>query len=66
VGRNYTYQFGAALKELCDDVNVKLAANCPERMKAFEHEHKGVVLGIGFDTKKLEWFLPADKSSIYK
>jgi hypothetical protein len=31
-------------------------------MKAFEHEHKGVVLGIGFDTKKLEWFLPAEKA----
>jgi hypothetical protein len=44
-------------------VGVKLADNCPAHVKAFEHVHRGVVLGIGFDSEKMCWFLPEEKAN---
>jgi hypothetical protein len=41
---------------------VQLAANCPERVKAFEHVQKGTVLGICFDTQTMEWSLNREKA----
>jgi hypothetical protein len=54
--------FGAAFKEICEKTGVKIATNCPNKEKAFENETSGVVLGIGFNTERLEWFLPAKKA----
>jgi hypothetical protein len=45
---------------------VGLAENCPKNAKAFEHVKKGVVLGIGFDSEKLEWFLPEEKADRFQ
>jgi hypothetical protein len=54
--------FGAAFKEICEKTGVKIATNCPNKEKAFENETSGIVLGIGFNTERLEWFLPAKKA----
>jgi hypothetical protein len=61
-GKCYTVMFGMALRGICEKVNVQLAENCPKHMKAFEHTTRGVVLGIGFDSQALEWFLPEEKA----
>jgi hypothetical protein len=62
VGTAHTVKFGMALRGICSTVNGQLAANCPERIKAFEHVQKGTVLGICFDTKAMEWFLNREKA----
>jgi hypothetical protein len=62
-GKDYTVRFGQALRSLCNSVNVKLAENCPEHIKAFEHVYRGVVLGIGFNSERMEWFLPEEKAN---
>jgi hypothetical protein len=61
-GKNYTVNFGAQLRKICGNVNVKLAENCPKNAKAFEHVQKGIVLGIGFDSRNLTWHLPGEKA----
>jgi hypothetical protein len=61
-GSNYTFKFGRALKEIAKDCGIKLAENCPENKKAFEHQTEGTVLGIIFNTKKLEWSLSSEKA----
>jgi hypothetical protein len=60
--KKYTAQFGLALRGTCQKINVKLAENCPENVKAFEHVTKGVVLGVCFDSTKLEWSLKSEKA----
>jgi hypothetical protein len=62
VGKDYTIRFGKALRDICSRVGVKLADNCPAHMKAFEHVHQGVVLGIGFNAEEMTWFLPEEKA----
>jgi hypothetical protein len=62
VGKPYTFRFGRLFKRMCEDCGVKLAKNCPLNMKAFEHKKKGMVLGIIFDTEKLEWSLSEEKA----
>jgi predicted RNA-binding protein with PUA domain len=54
-------QFGTCFKEICKQSNVLIADNCPQNEKAFELQQSGIVLGIGFDSRKLEWFLPKKK-----
>ncbi len=44
-------------------MNIELAPNCTAAEKAFENVTKGKVLGIFFDSKKMEWCLPSDKRS---
>jgi hypothetical protein len=45
----------------CKDLNIKLAANCDKKEKAFENSHYGKILGILFNTETLSWKLPDDK-----
>ncbi len=45
----------------CKELNIKLAANCERKEKAFENSHDGKILGILFDTETLSWSLPEDK-----
>ena len=58
---NMTENFVQKYAEVCRQVGVPLAANCPDREKAFAPGTDGIVLGIKFDSQKLTWALPADK-----
>ncbi len=46
----------------CEKINIKLAAKCPNKDKAFKNKKKGKVLRIWFDASKLEWSLPSEKA----
>jgi hypothetical protein len=53
--------FVEKLQSLCEDVNVPLAALCPDHNKAFAPSTYGNMLGIWFCTNSLTWKLPSDK-----
>jgi hypothetical protein len=57
-----TQKVTKGLFEICDALKVPLAKECPRNEKAFQNQTRGVVLGIGFDGSKSEWFLPEKKS----
>jgi hypothetical protein len=57
-----TQKVTKGLFEICDFLQVPLAKECPHNEKAFQNQTRGVVLGIGFDGSKSEWFLPEKKS----
>jgi len=61
---NNCQKFTSTYKQLCKDIDVTLAANCPRNEKAFENQTFGKILGIFFDTSDLSWKLPDEK--IYK
>ena len=61
-GSNIVERFSATMKEVCRDINMPLAENCPLGEKAFELQTRGTVLGIGFDSSELIWFLSKEKS----
>jgi hypothetical protein len=44
--------FAAAYKDICADLGVILAENCPACEKAFKDQTQGTVLGVRFDTVK--------------
>jgi len=54
--------FCSSMKKICGFINMPLAANCPKFEKAFEETTKGVVMGIGFDSSNMTWFLPKEKA----
>ena len=54
---NITADFTSSMKKFCQSTNIPLAPNCPSADKAFEMKNKGIVLGIGFDSRDLTWFL---------
>jgi len=56
-------KFTACYKEICADLNIPLAADCPKFEKAFSNSTKGKVLGIEFDSSDLSWSLPQDKTT---
>ena len=56
-------KFSREMKKTCDELNIPLAQNCPKAEKAFELVERGTVLGIGFDSTNLSWFLPEDKAN---
>jgi hypothetical protein len=53
--------FAEKYKSVCKDLNIQLAAMCPDKEKAFEDSTCGTVLGIRFDTTDLTWAVSADK-----
>jgi hypothetical protein len=55
----FTYKY----KEICRDLGVELAENCPKFEKAFENTTYGKVLEKIFNTEKLSWSLPSDKKN---
>jgi len=66
-GSGFTEKLSDSVITICKEAGVPLADLCPNKEKAFLNEKKGIVLGIGFDSTKLEWFLPkakADKTII--
>jgi hypothetical protein len=58
----FTEAFTKGYSQVCADLNVPLAENCPNHEKAFGPSTFGTVLGIGFDTTQLEWFVSKDKA----
>jgi hypothetical protein len=61
-GSDFIGNFGQALKTICSESGIKIADNCPRNEKAFENQTRGTVLGIGFDTSKMEWFISEQKA----
>jgi hypothetical protein len=51
---NWTKEFSVKFKSLCAKLNVPLASNCPDKVKAFENSTFGTVLGITFDSSNME------------
>jgi hypothetical protein len=49
-------------EDICKNINIKLADECPKRDKAFKNVKEGKVLGIWFDSKTMEWRLPCEKA----
>ena len=45
------------MREICAEVKILLADNCPLAEKAFEKVTRGTVLGVGFDSERMEWYL---------
>ena len=54
-GSGLCEDFSQKYRELCEDLNVELAENCPLLDKAFECQHRGKVLGVMFDATDLTW-----------
>jgi hypothetical protein len=57
--------FTEVYSSLCSRLNIKLAADCPDKQKAFKNSTEGLVLGIWFDSKTMTWSLPEEKFSRY-
>ena len=57
-----TKNFSAEMKRLCSFVNIPLAKNCEEKEKAFVCETEGTILGIRFDSKRMQWSMPQKKA----
>ena len=62
-GSGSVERFTATMKEMCEDFNVPLAENCEAAEKAFELQTRGTVLGVGFDSSSMSWFLSKEKVS---
>ena len=54
-------RFAAAYRNICDEVGIKLADNCPKLVKAFEDSTVGTVLGVRFCTDTLSWSISPNK-----
>ena len=61
-GSGVVERFSATMKEICEKINMPLAENCVLGEKAFELQTRGTVLGVGFDSTNLTWFLAREKS----
>ncbi len=57
--------FTEVYSSLCNRLNIKLAADCPDKQKAFKNSTEGLVLDIWFDSKTMTWSLPEEKISRY-
>jgi hypothetical protein len=55
-------EFTSTYQETCKKINIKLADECPESDKAFTNKTEGTVLGIRFNTNKMEWSLHKKKA----
>ncbi len=58
----YTESFASAMKKICGFINMPMAPECPKREKAFTSVTRGVVMGIGFDSENLTWYMPKEKA----
>ena len=62
-GSGVVEKFSAKMVELCREFNMPLAENCPHAEKAFQLQTRGTVLGVGFDSTSMIWFLAEEKSN---
>ncbi len=49
-------------KKVCKSANIKIATECPNNEKAFTNQREGIVLGVRFNTQKMEWSLQKEKA----
>jgi hypothetical protein len=59
---NWCEEFSTVYQKVCRQTNIKLAVDCPNKDKAFTNQTEGTVLGIRFNTVKMEWSLSKDKA----
>jgi len=57
-----TELFSKEMRRFCKEISLPLADNCAKNDKAFENQTCGVVLGIRFDSMKMEWSMPEEKA----
>ena len=62
-GSMWCEEFTENYKEVCRQLNIELASNCPNGEKAFTNSTMGTVLGIRFNSDTLSWKLPGNKVS---
>lgn len=62
-GSGLCEKFSEVYPKNCEKVNIQLAEICPNNEKSFVNQTSGVVLGIHFNSKKMEWSLPAEKAN---
>ena len=62
VNSGITEKFTKHYLELCKSANIPTAEPCPKFDKAFGPSTMGTVLGIVFDSAKMEWKLPSGKN----
>jgi hypothetical protein len=62
---SWSQNFTVIYTSLCNRLNIKIAADCPNKQKAFTNSTEGLVLGIWFDSKSMTWALPEEKFSQY-
>ena len=55
-------RFSSEMRRLCSRLEILLAENCPLAEKAFELKTRGTVLGIGFYSSDMTWFLSEEKT----
>jgi hypothetical protein len=60
-GSGMCEEFSTKYREICEEINIPLAPDCPNRDKAFTNETSGKVLAIEFNTVNLTWRLPEAK-----
>lgn len=58
---NIVKEFSTEMRAFCKRINLPLAENCPHSEKAFENQRKGVVLGIGFNSENMSWYITKQK-----
>ncbi len=63
-GSGITEAFTNCYAKICKDLGVPLAEPCPNHEKAFGPSTFGTVLGIGFDSTNLEWYLTPENPAI--
>lgn len=56
-------RFSAKYKEVCKNLEVPLAENCPHHEKAFGPSTYGTVLGINFDSESMKWSISKAKEN---
>ena len=61
-GSGIVERFTEEMKRLCNEINIPLAENCPNADKAFELQTHGTVLGVGFNSMNMTWFLASEKA----
>jgi len=58
---NFAGKFSQTYKKVCKALNIEMAVECKLKEKAFDESTTGTVLGIEFNSEKLEWKLPSVK-----
>jgi hypothetical protein len=60
-GSTEAKEFAGVYRRVANQLGIQLAAECPEKDKAFTDSTWGTVLGIIFDTEILSWRMPPHK-----
>ena len=56
-GSKLVERFVEKYREVCEELHIPLAEDCPNHEKAFGPSTYGTVLGVRFDSEQMEWSL---------